>query len=135
MANRYQYRQNYVLKMELKKQINVAAGLVSDRFPSVSGIAIQMTYYHKSASPLLMVRTVNIFPTSYANFKMDCMVKGCKGGGLDLTAVIADMVKTHKKIRNGSLPCCGTSDILSIDHARIEYETVIRYKRVSKIYS
>ncbi|MCX5716877.1 MAG: hypothetical protein NTW44_00920 [Nitrospirae bacterium] len=133
MANRNNHRQNYALKMELKKQGNIAAGLVADRFPTVSGIVIQITYYRKAAIPLLMVRTVNIFPTSYAYFKMDCMIKGCDGGGFDLTSVVTNMVKTHKKMRNGSLNCSGTADAVESDHARIEYETVIQYKKVSTV--
>ncbi|MBU4320600.1 MAG: hypothetical protein Q8N12_06530 [Thermodesulfovibrionales bacterium] len=135
MANRHHHRQNYALKMELKKQINVAAGLVSDRFPTVSGIVIHMTYYRKTAIPLLMVRTVNIFPTSYAYFKMDCMIKSCDGGGFDLTSIVANMVKTHKKVRKGAIVCHGTIDTLPSEHASIKYETVIRYKRVSTINS
>ncbi|MDP2278722.1 MAG: hypothetical protein Q8K51_10915 [Nitrospirota bacterium] len=135
MANRHHHRQNYALKVELKKQVNIAAGLVSDRFPSVSGIVIHMTYYRKAAIPLLMVRTVNIFPTSYAYFKMDCMIKGCDGGGFDLTSVVTNMVKAHKKMKNGSLDCSGTADAIESDHARIEYETVIQYKRVSAVKS
>lgn len=121
--------------MESKKQDNIAAGLVSDRFPSVSGIVIHMTYYRKAAIPLLMVRTVNIFPTSYAYFKMDCMIKGCDGGGFDLTSVVKNMVKTHNKMRNGSLNCSGTADAIESDHARVEYKTVIQYKKVSKVKS
>lgn len=121
-------RNDYAIKKELKKQANLAAGLVSDRFPAVSDIVINMTYYRKGANPVLMVRTVNIVPASYALFKMDCMIKGCDGGGFDLTSVVADMVKTHKKVRKGALDCCGNSDNLASDHASIQYETVIRYK-------
>ena len=128
MANRH----NYALKMELKKQNNVAAGLVSDRFPAVSGMVIQMTYYRKGVNPVLMLRTINVLPTSYAYFKMDCMIKGCDGGGFDLTSIVADMVKTHKKVKKGALVCCGKVDTLEDDHARIEYETVIQYKSASK---
>lgn len=133
MANRQNHRQNYALKMELKKQDNIAAGLVSDRFPTVSGIVIQMSYYRKAAIPLLMVRTVNIFPTSYAYFKMDCMIKGCDGGGFDLTSVVTNMIKAHKKMKKGSLNCSGTADALESNHARIEYETVIQYRKVSPV--
>jgi len=118
--------------MELKKQNNVAAGLVSDRFPAVSGMVIQMTYYRKGANPVLMLRTINVLPTSYAYFKMDCMIKGCDGGGFDLTSIVADMVKTHKKIKKGALSCCGKVDTLEGDHASIEYETVIQYKSLTK---
>jgi hypothetical protein len=113
--------------MEQKRQNNAAAGLVSEQFPSVSGIVIHMTYYRKAVIPLLMVRTVNIAPTSYAYFKMDCMIKGCDGGGFDLTSVVANMVKTNKKVKKGALVCQGNVDTLSADHASIEYETVIEY--------
>ena len=113
--------------MELKRQNELSAGLISERFPEVSGIVIHMTYYQKGANSVLMVRTVNVFPTSYAYFKMACMIKGCEGGGFDLTSVIAHMVKAHMKVKKGTLPCCGKSDNLASDHARIEYEIVIQY--------
>ena len=128
MANRH----NYALKMELKKQNNVAAGLVSDRFPAVSGMVIQMTYYREGVNPVLMLRTINVLPTSYAYFKMDCMIKGCDGGGFDLSTVVADMVKTHKKVKKGTMVCCGKVDTLESKHASVEYETVIQYKSTSK---
>ena len=118
--------------MELKKQGNIAAGLVSDRFPTVSGIVIHMTYYRKAAMPVLMVRTINIYPTSYAYFKMDCMIKSCDGGGFDLTAVVTNMVKTHTKVRKGALVCHGNVDDLPSEHASVEYEAVIQYKKVPK---
>jgi len=122
------HRNNYAATMELKKQINLAAGLVSDRFPAVSDIVIHMTYYRKTANPVLMVRTLNLFPSSYALFKMDCMTRGCDGGGFDLTSVVAGMVKTHKKAKKGAIICHGNIDTQASDHARIEYEAVIKYK-------
>ncbi|MCL4457741.1 MAG: hypothetical protein M1147_00790 [Nitrospirae bacterium] len=129
MAN----RQNYALKMELKRQNNAVAGLVSERFPTVSGMVINMTYYQKSVNPVLMTRTLNVFPTSYACFKMDCMIKGCAGGGFDLTSIINDMVKTHKKVKKGAVSCLGNVDTHPSEHASIEYETIIRYKKVLKV--
>lgn len=125
-------RNDYALRKELRKQNNLAAGLVSDRFPAVSDIVINMTYYRRGANPVLMVRTVNIVPTSYALFKMDCMIKGCDGGGFDLTSVVSDMVKTHKKMKKGAIVCHGNVDARASDHASIDYETVIQYKKVQK---
>ena len=125
-------RHDYAAKMELKKQNNIAAGLVSERFPAVSGIVIHMTYYRKAMIPLLMVRTLNVFPTSYAYFKMDCMIKGCKGGGFDLTSVLAGMIKLQRKEAKGIIFCRGNTDPLEADHARIEYEAVIQYKKPVK---
>jgi len=121
-------RQNYAVIKELRRQTNLAAGLVADRFPSVSDIVISMKYLQKSERPILMVRTVNIVPASYAIFKMDCMIKGCDGGGFDLNSVIDDMVKTHKKVKKGAIACQGNIAEQASDHASIEYETVIHYK-------
>lgn len=122
-------RNNYAAKMALKRQNRFDAGLVSERFPQVSGMVIHMTYYQKGPNPVLMLRTVNIFPASYAYFKMDCMVKGCNGGGFALTSAIANMVKAHKKVRKGSLVCCGKTDTHPSDHASIEYDIVIKYNK------
>ena len=123
------HKQNYVERMELNKQHRIAAGLVSERFPRVSGIVIQMTYYHKAANPILMVRTVNVIPTGYAYFNMDCMVKDCVDGGFDLTSVITNMVKHHKKLGKGKLVCKGSGkdNTLASDHASIAYEIKIKY--------
>jgi hypothetical protein len=129
MANGHNHRHDFALKMELKKQVNIAAGLVSERYPTVSGMVIHMTYYRKAPIPILMVRTVNVSPASYAYFKMDCMIKSCNGGGFDMTSIVANMVKTHKKIKKGSIICHGTIETLTSEHASIEYETVIKYKR------
>jgi hypothetical protein len=128
MAN----RNNYAAKMELNRQNKFAAGLISERFPEVNGIAIHMTYYQNGTNPLLMVRKVNIFPTSFAYFKMDCMIKGCEGGGFDLTPVVKGMVKARKKEKKGALDCRGKLDDLAAEHARVDYEIVIRYNKSSR---
>jgi hypothetical protein len=123
------HKQNYVERMELNKQLKITSGLVSERFPEVSGMVIQMTYYHKAVNPVLMVRTVNVIPTGYAYFNMDCMIRDCVDGGFDLTSVIADMVKRHKKLEKGKLVCNGNGrdHALASDHASIAYEIKIRY--------
>ncbi|MDI6890230.1 MAG: hypothetical protein QMC83_04735 [Thermodesulfovibrionales bacterium] len=126
------HKQNYVERMELNKQLRRASGLVSERFPEVSGIVIHMTYYHKGVSPILMVRTVNFFPSGYAYFNMDCMIKGCVDGGFDLTSVITDMIKHHKKLGKGKLVCNGKGDTLASDHASITYEIRIQYNKQSQ---
>jgi hypothetical protein len=128
IANTNQHRNDHAERAKLKKEMNEAAGLVSDRFPSVAGMVIKMTYYQGSVKSPLMIRTVNIYPTSYANFKMTCMTKGCTDGGFELSAIVEKMVKTQTKVSKGSLLCSGNADTLSKGHARIEFEAVIRYK-------
>jgi hypothetical protein len=122
------HRQNYLVRMEQKKEDKIAAGLVSEHYPKVSGMVIHMTYYQKALNPVLMLRTVNFFPTSYAYFNMECMIKGCVDGGFDLTSIIDNLIKNHKKSAKGKMVCCGENDSLSPDHAHISYEISIKYK-------
>ncbi|MGO9611902.1 MAG: hypothetical protein ACLPX5_02590 [Dissulfurispiraceae bacterium] len=122
-------RQNYVARMQLNKKNMIAAGLVSERFPGVSRMVIKMTYYQKVSNPVLMVRTVNVLPTGYVYFKMECMVKGCVNGGFDLTSIITNMVKKRKKSGEGSMVCSGKSDPVPPGHASISYEINIEYKK------
>ncbi len=123
------HKQNYVERMELNKKLKLASGLVSERFPEVSGIVVHMTYYHKGVNPILMERIVNFFPSGYAYFNMDCMIKDCVDGGFDLTSVITDMVKDHKKSGKGKLICNGRCDTLASDHASIAYKIRVQYHK------
>ena len=128
MAN----KQQYAARMELKKQNRFAAGLISERFPGVAGIVLHMTYYQNGNNSVLMVRTVNVFPTSSAYFKMDCMTKGCNNGGFDLTSEIDGMVKAGKKTKKGSLSCCGKVDDDVSDHSSVDYDIVITYGKAAR---
>jgi len=124
------HKQNYVESLELNKQRRLEAGLVSERFPEVSDITVLMTYYQKAANPILMVRTVNFWPSQHAYFNMACMSKGCVDGGFDLTSVISLMIKNHERSGKGNLLCNGKSDTLASDHASITYEITIKYGKV-----
>lgn len=122
-------RQNYAVKLDQLKQKKIAAGLVSERFPEVSGMVIHMTYFRKGLNPVLMLRTVNVFPTAYAYFNMDCMISGCIDGGFDLSPVIREMVKKHTRLKKGTLVCNGENVDLASDHARIDYEVTITFNK------
>jgi hypothetical protein len=122
-------RHNHAVKMDLLKQKKIAAGLVSDCFPEVSGMVIVMTYFREGLNPVLMLRTVNVFPTAYAYFNMDCMINGCTDGGFDLSPVIKEMVEKHNKLKKGTLSCKGKSADLASDHAHIDYEITIKFNK------
>ncbi len=128
------HRQDYLKKMELKKQARLDAGVVSDRYPKISGIVIYMTYYHNAENPVLMQRTVNVFPSSYAYFKMECMSKSCDNGGFDLSSVISKQIKQKKKSVKGKMTCKGKNADTASDHASISYEISVKYsnKRTRK---
>ncbi len=108
-----------------KMQLRIDAGLLSDRFPGVSIINISMTYYQKGINPVLMKRTVNVYPTSYAYFNMECMTKGCVDGGFDLDRIISNLIRGHKESGEGELVCDGNN--ISSGHAKIDYKVTIQY--------
>ncbi len=117
-------RQRNAAKME-KMQNKIDAGLLSTRFPEVSSIVINMTYYHKGMNQVLMERTVNFFPGSYAYFNMECMSKNCTDGGFDLDRVIATLVRSHKESGEGNLVCGGDNSYSG--HSKIDYKVTIQY--------
>lgn len=123
------HKQNYTERMKFNKNRRIESGLVSEHFPEVSDIAVNMTYFHRVEKQILMIRKVNFWPSSYAYFNMDCMIKGCVDGGFDLTSVIADMIKKHRKSEKGKLICNGKGEAISSDHASIVYEITIQYKK------
>jgi hypothetical protein len=125
-------KQNYKEKLELKKNIMLAAGLVSDRFPGVSNIMFRMTYYQKTSDPVLMTRTLSFFPTNYACFHMECMREECIDGGFDLAPIVAGLVKNNKKSVSGKIVCNGKNEELRQGHASLAYEISIQYSKPSK---
>ena len=125
-------KQNYMSRMELNKQNRLATGLLSERFPEVSGMVINMTYYQKGVNPVLMLRTINVLPSDSAYFNMECLIKGCVDGGFDLTPAIKSMVKNRKRVGRGRLVCGGKTDTRASDHASVEYEITIQYSRKSR---
>lgn len=125
-------KQNYMARMELNRQNRLATGLLSERFPEVSSILINMTYYQKGVNPVLMLRTIHVLPSDSAYFNMDCMIKGCVDGGFDLTSVIKKTVKARKKTVKGKLVCRGKTDTNSADHASVDYEIGIQYRKKSR---
>jgi hypothetical protein len=118
--------QRYAEKLELDQK-KADAGLVSELFPRVSSMVIRMTYRQDFANPILMVRTINVLPSSYAYFHMKCMTKDCREGGFDLTQTITSLVRQHKRIGRGKIACGGEGDKLASNHASISYEISINY--------
>ena len=122
-------KQNYVKKMEVKNKQKIDAGVISDRFPTVAGMVIKMTYYHNAENPILMYRTVNFFPESHAFFNLECMIKGCENGGFDLNRTIINQIKDKKKVIKGEMSCKGLIGEVpaKLSHSRIDYAINITY--------
>ncbi|HMK57193.1 MAG TPA: hypothetical protein VK448_11195 [Dissulfurispiraceae bacterium] len=91
------------LKSE-KKQQRIDAGVVSDIFPKVKQIAINMTYSQTGVLEPLS-RAVNYYPGSSAIFKMHCLCADCVEGGFDFTKTLRSMVKNKKTASKGKIGC------------------------------
>ena len=122
-------KQSYTDRAETLKQQKLLTGIISDRFPKVSGIVIQMTYFQEGINPVLMIRTVNVFPKDSADFKMCCMIKGCLNGGFNLTKPITDLIKKRKSSGKGQLSCRGKVENHASCKASISYEVKIKYNK------
>jgi len=121
------HKQNYLEKAELNKQRRLETSLISECFPEVSFIIIQMAYYLKGVNEVSMVRTVNFWPSRHAYFNMDCMIKDCVDGGFDLTPVVTLMVKKHEKLGKGNLSCKGKINNHGSQHSRVAFNIAIEY--------
>src|SRR4030042_2809562 len=111
-------------KME-KRQQRLDSGLISEHFPEVSSIVINVINSYGRIKSNTVLRTLNFWPNSYAYFNIECLSKGCSDGGFDLDQVITMMVRSHKDSGEGELICDGNN--LSSDHSNILYKINIRY--------
>ncbi|MBI5187535.1 MAG: hypothetical protein HZA07_00455 [Nitrospirae bacterium] len=112
-----------------KKQQRLEAGLISEHFPEVSSIVINMKNYQKGINPIPIIRAFNFWPTSYAYFNIECLSRDCVDGGFDLDQVITTMIRCHKELGEGELVCDGNN--LSSDHSSIHYKVTIQYNKKS----
>jgi hypothetical protein len=110
-----------------KTQQKLGAGLVSEHFPKVSSIVIDVRNSYGKINPITVLRTLNFWPNSYAYFNIECLSKGCLHGGFDLDQVVTTMVKGHKGSGEGEIVCDGNN--LSSDHSNIHYKINIRYNK------
>jgi hypothetical protein len=108
-----------------KTQQRLESGLISDHFPKVSSIVIDVTNFYGKINPITVLRTLNFWPNSYAYFNIECLSKGCLDGGFDLDQVITMMIKSNKDSEEGELMC--DSSNLSSDHSHIHYKVNIKY--------
>src|SRR4030043_1471425 len=108
-----------------KTQQKLESDLISEHFPKVSSIVIDVRNCYGKINPITVLRTLNFWPNSHAYFNIECLSKGCLAGGFDLDQVITMMVRSHKDSGEGELICDGNN--LSSDHSNILYKINIRY--------
>jgi hypothetical protein len=113
-----------------KTQQRLESGLISEHFPKVSSIVIDMTNSYGKINPITVLRTLNFWPNSYAYFNIACLSKGCLDGGFDLNPVITMMIRGHKESGKGEIVCDGNN--IASDYSNIHYKINIQYNKITK---
>ena len=105
------------------------AGTFADKFPALELMVIRIIYYQKGDNPVLMTRTLHVYPEDYAYFHIPCLIHDCVEGNFDLVPVIMNVLKESKTKAEGRLACKGSlSKDLPPDHGYIEYTIDVTYK-------
>ncbi len=120
------YRERCEAKLERMRE-KQAASLISQRFPEVSDIVVDMEHNGKGINATRLVRTLIFSSDSHAYFRVECLNGDCKDctDGFYLDQVIAAMIRNHSSSQAGELNCEGNS--LTSKHVHISYKVKIRY--------
>lgn len=123
------YREKCDAKLE-KMQERQGAGLISQRFPEVSGIVVDMEHKRKGISAIHLLRTLNFFSDSHAYFRVECLNRDCKDctDGFHLDQVVAAMIRNHTSSKEGELNCEGNG--ITSRHVNISYKVTIQYNEL-----
>ena len=107
-----------------------AAGLFAERFPLLDAMSIHMVYHQKGDNPILMTRTLHIYPDrDYVYFHIPCLIHDCDSGTFDLTPVVVNALKNAVPLVEGRLNCMGGGNKdLAPDHGVIQYRIEVSYK-------
>jgi hypothetical protein len=120
------YRERCDAKLE-RMQDRQDAGLISQRFPEVSSIVVDMEHKTKGITAIRLVRTLNFSSDSHAYFRVECLNRDCKDctDGFQLDQVVAAMIRNHASLKEGELNCEG--DGITSRHVNISYKVTIQY--------
>ncbi len=120
------YREKCDAKLE-RTQERDDAGLISQRFPEVSGIVVDMEHNGKGMGAVHLLRTLNFFSESHAYFRVECLNRDCKDctEGFHLDQVVTQMIRNHVSSEKGELHCEGSG--ITSRHVDITYKVTIQY--------
>ncbi|HMK59900.1 MAG TPA: hypothetical protein VK452_01985 [Dissulfurispiraceae bacterium] len=106
-----------------KRQQKIDADILSDVFPKVKHISINMTYNQTGVLEPLS-RAINYYPGSAAIFRMHCLCSDCVEGGFEFSKIIKSMVKARKTVLKGKIGCDSCS---SPECADVSYIIQVKY--------
>jgi hypothetical protein len=112
----------------------VAVPPLSDEFPGLESMTIRMVYYQKGDNPVLMTRTLHVYPESDPAFLfIPCLIHDCEGGSFELAPIVYELLRNGGSSVSGQLSCVGsTNKDIPPDHASMDYAVEVVYKSMTK---
>jgi hypothetical protein len=123
------YREKCGAKLEIMQE-RQDAGLISQRFPDVSSIVVDMEHKRNGISAIHLLRTLNFSSDSHAYFRVECLNRDCKDctDGFHLDQVVAAMIRSHTPSKEGELKCDGNG--ITSRQVNITYKVTIQYNEL-----
>ena len=119
------YQSKQSVEAELRRQQEIDAGLVSERFPQVKKIRLEVEF-HDASGARVQRRCRDLVPEAYAIFEMKCPLDATP---FDLKPVVSKMISDREKKKSGEVKCAGSQ---SDTHHSTTYEIEIEYQGKSR---
>ena len=98
------YQSKQSVEAEARRAQELEAGLVSERFPAVKRIRLQVEF-HDATGARVQRRCRELLPEAYAILEMKCPLDSAP---LELRPVVSRMITDRVKNREGEVKCTGS---------------------------
>jgi hypothetical protein len=116
------YQSKQSVEAEARRQQEIEAGLVSERFPKVKMIRVEVRF-HDATGAQVQRRIRELPPDAYAIFEMKCPLDAAP---LDLKPTVMRMVHDKEKKKAGEVKCAGAQ--ADTQHSAA-YQIEIEYRK------
>jgi hypothetical protein len=116
------YQSKQSVEAEARRLQELEAGLVSERFPQVKKIRLEVRF-HDASGAQVQRRIRDLPPDAYAIFEMKCPLDATP---LDLKNVVTRMIHDKEKKKSGEVKCAGSQ--ADTQHVAM-YQIEIEYSR------
>ena len=98
------YQSKQSVEAEARRQQELEAGLVSERFPKIKKIRLEVRF-HDTTGVQVQRRIRELTPDAYAIFEMKCPLDATP---FDLKNVVTRMIHDKEKKKLGEVKCAGS---------------------------
>jgi len=119
------YQSKQSVEAEARRLQELEAGLVSERFPKVKKIRLEVRF-HDASGAQVQRRIRDLPPEAYAIFEMKCPLDSTP---FDLKPVVTRMVSDRERKKSGEIKCAGSQ---TESHHVANYQIEIEYQGKSR---